>query len=523
MPNSVAGPTDHCDPRIAPFRFLSRPESLGIAVVGEAFRQEVASVLGRYVVSLGAPVYEPKWSSRFWSGIVGGAALATGTAVVVIIRVGATVDLTVPAIAAGAVALLLITTRWPIVGLGIALVVDYNPVFNYLFLYTREFQGGSLRATISLVLLGLVFGGALVHNFRSGRLVRGVRISLPVLAYLMFVGIGLAFGLVQGNDTRLIGSDLFPVVEFFGYLLLTAQIVGSSGRARAVCWIVVIWGGVVALIDDAVYAFNGDQLVSHFALGGTATLVSRLDDFMPALILPVGLALLMHEPARRRQLAIMMWLIPIVIAVALSFFRSLWVGIIVAVLFLIIVVEHRQRATAMVRLGSFATVTAVIMLAAGGLLLGSIAAVHGQSVLDLIAGRVSYLEPTSGGARIEDNLALLAMIRAQPFFGTGLGGEINSFPLFSTSNYYLSMAAELGIFAPLAFVVALLGLLRSTLVAASQAPDRVRGPVLGIVGSFVAMAVTLATFPSVVHYPIPAYLGTFAGCLLVFRRSAATD
>jgi hypothetical protein len=132
---------------------------------------------------------------------------------------------------------------------------------------------------------------------------------------------------------------------------------------------------------------------------------------------------------------------------------------------------------------------------------------------------MTHIESTSGSARIDDNLQMSKMFSAHPL-GIGLGGSLeNGNPLFSASDYYLSTSVELGfVGATLMLLMAIAFFRRNYSRYCSESGPRSRGIISGTVGSYVAMAVTLVTFPSLLHYPIPAFLAILGGVVRVIGR-----
>ena len=118
-------------------------------------------------------------------------------------------------------------------------------------------------------------------------------------------------------------------------------------------------------------------------------------------------------------------------------------------------------------------------------------------------------------------MQLLKMFWNHPL-GVGLGGMSGKLPLFSTSDYYLSAAVELGLVGLVLIVamgIAFVDLNYRRYRMASN--PLARGLILGTIGSYITMAVTLLTFPSLLHYPIPAYLALLGGIVGVLARAAA--
>jgi len=406
----------------------------------------------------------------------------------------------------------------PALGLALGLMALYSPTFNYTYLYTHEFSGGHIRAGISALVMAALFLGTLARRRAGGeRLLPGsFRLSLGLLA-LGFVAIGIVNGLANHHSLRLVAGDTYPAVEFCGFLLVTLLSVQTRSDVTTVLRTVLAWGVLVSAIDVVLYFTRGDFFLSHFALNGGKILVHRLDDFMPALFLGICIGLLLWSDGVEFLLlaaaTVIVWN-----AVILTFFRSMWVGDTAAVLVALALVPWRRLR----RLGRGLAVTlaaAAVLFVAEGLFLAR-SSFHGQSLSSVVAGRVGYVEPTSGTARVVDNLHLLTLIVQRPVLGFGLGGSENGLPYSSTSNFYLSSAVALGVPALLLF----LWLLGRFLLDLKRQYDRAetadRAFLLAVIGAFVAVGVTLLTFPSLLHHPIPAYLGALSG-LALRRRGLA--
>jgi uncharacterized membrane protein len=428
------------------------------------------------------------------------------------------------ALVVGAGSLLAISLLNPAWGLALAGVLLYNPFFNYRFLYSEEFHGGSLRASVSILVI-VVLSAALALKRRRQQ---WTPLQLPLRGrhwlFLFLLALGAASGLFQGHDVRLIASDVFPIFEFAAFYLLALNLLPSAGDARQVLLRFLAWGTFVAAFDLALYALNRDVFLSHFALAGTQTLVQRIDDFMPALLFPVALSLLLLERKRDSQLLYLLSGFVLAGAIALTFFRSLYTGVLAAtlvILGLIFAATRTHRKTVLLRLGAFVVVGLLLAGIAGALALRTQAASRNLSIPELVADRIRYVENTSGPARVEDNGRLLDLAFHHPIFGAGLGSKLYNLrwfsqplPIFSSSDYYLGVAAQLGFPAFLTmiwiawkFMYGAFRTYRSTALEANRAVS------LGVIGAFVSMGITLLTFPALLHFPIAAYLAIMAGML----------
>jgi hypothetical protein len=408
--------------------------------------------------------------------------------------------------------LLGLTLVRPIWGLAVSGMILYNPLFNFRFLYLEEFRGGSVRASASFVVM-LVLLAALVLRGSPLRVSLRWRHGL----FIGFLAVGAITGLLRSNSLRLIASDLFPAAEFTGFYLLASNLIQSEVETRQLIRRLMAWATVAAVFDLGLYALHREVFLSHFALAGSTTIVRRIDDFMPALLLPTAISFLLLEPRRRTQVAYMISALFLTGAVAFSFFRSLYAGVLAATLVILVLIffhAQRQRRVAILRLGLFLVIGLGVAVVASAVVLKTVAFSRQLSIIELVADRIRYVETTSGTARLVDNMDLLKIIIHNPLLGIGLGGKEGALPLFSTSNYYLSLAAELGIPAFLSFIwIAFKFSTGAFHTYRSNESVMTQAVTLAVVGAFVSMAVTLLTFPALLHYPIPVYLAMLAASL----------
>ncbi len=431
--------------------------------------------------------------------------------------------LLVAGVAAACVLLVGFTVYRPLWGVVIGTVFIYNPVFNYRFLLTHQFEGGSERAIVSLGVLFCVYLGIVIDRLRSHTPLVARAVPPWQLSYVALALVGAAWGLLAGHQLRLVSADLFPVVEFAAYFPLVGLTSRDPDDPRRLAIALLVWSGAVAAVEVGLYLIEGGRFASRFALNGGTTLVPRLDDFIPALFLPLGLAIagyVRSQPLRGVAAAAS---IALAAATAFSFFRSLWAGLIVAVAFMLVVAYIRSSRHIEVNRRTLLRASGVGAIVVAFALATTLIKVGREgSIASLIVSRAAHIETTSGTARVVDNLQLLQMLRDHPL-GVGLGGMEGNLPLFSTSDYYLSTAVELGVVGILILVAMGVAFLKRNLERFGNAPDPLtRAIVLGVVGSYTCMAVTLLTFPSLLHYPIPALLGLLGGILtLVDRPSEA--
>jgi hypothetical protein len=321
-------------------------------------------------------------------------------------------------------------------------------------------------------------------------------------------------GFYLQNDVRLLASDLFPIIEFCGFYLVTRRLVDTQEDVMFLLSALLVWGTTAALADIALYVVDRQIFVSHFALGGIGSVtVRRLVDFMPALLLPLAVGQFVLQRNRKIQLLLLVSIAVLGLTIALSFFRSLYLGISVASLVIFFLAIRGGLLRLASRYAALAVAGVVGAIVVGTQLLQSSAYAYSENLVDLIVGRIGYLEPTSGTARIADNLAVFGLIADRPL-GVGLGAQIGGLPLFSTSNYYLSFGAELGALGLVVLIWVAYKFLHGCFTSYRQRQSvAMKSLALGVLGSFASMGVVALTFPSILHFPIPAYLAVLAAML----------
>src|SRR2546426_3106032 len=395
-------------------------------------------------------------------------------------------------------------------GLAVGLAALYNPYFNYLFLFTQEWRGGFVRGLMSLFIIMTISMAVLIrHSLQK----RPYKIRTPfgrwLIIWSVFPVMGFFNGLLLRNDLRLLLSDLFPIVEFYSFFFLACLTIRSKEQASRLVWILISAGAVTSLVEIIMYNTSGYTFVSKFAYLGTGITPGRMDDFMPSLLFPLVVGIMLQSKSKKATVLLCSYGGVFLAVLLLGFFRSLWVGVLGSILFMF----WKMGKGIYAALGKGLL---ILLLLGVGLLtldwaIDAREISSGISGVDLIVGRLAYIEDTSGWYRIEQNAGVLAAILQSPLFGKGFGGTFfvdgDEFALFSCPNYYLSLAAQLGV--PAILLLAFGGVRIFKLFSAKlrTVPDPFdKGVFLGCLGSFAATALSILSFPSLLHYPIPAFL-----------------
>jgi hypothetical protein len=347
-------------------------------------------------------------------------------------------------------------------------------------------------------------------------------LDAPLTIFLVFPTLGAVIGLFRENDLRLLASDLFPYFEYYAFFLLSSMMINESGKAKALALAMILWGSTVAFTQVILYILLGDVFVVRFALAGGDVTVPRLVDFMPAVLLPLAVSIFCFSTSRRVMATMGVSSAILVAALMLSFFRTLWLGVIVSgfVIFWFAMRTPGGKPSRLLLLLAAMLISITVFPARW---IGHFES-PGGSILEIVVARITYVEPVSGIARVEDNIDLMNAIATSPLIGKGLGAtyqtDYGEFPLFSASNFFLSLAATMGLPALLLFLLVCFAVLKSWLAMfrGSKLTAEEKGVSLGIVASLSAVGVSLLFFPSLLHFPIPAHSGILSALLFIIHR-----
>ncbi len=422
--------------------------------------------------------------------------------------------------------------RW---GLALALVALYNPYYIYRFLMTAAWEGARIRAGVSVLLLAVLGLSVLVRTAILGKQITRVTTPIDQWLYLfaIFPVISLIVGLVAGNDRRLILADAFPVVEFYAYFLITTMIVKDKAQARAVLWTVVVGGTGAALSLVIVYFLRWESFLATFRWS-SGTIIPRLVDFTPSVLVPVSVGLYLYAHTRIARTILLVSSNVFVVSIALGFWRSQWLGLLGTAAF-ILWQSRGLLARVAERLGLFTT-TLILTLTLVSIL-GTNLGIFPTSFFSLAWARatgqawarVTGLDPIEEeGGRIEEAIALFRVVQSSPLVGRGLGGTfvtpahtgvLRDLPIGSAHEYYLLIAALMGLPALAVFLAVNLVVFREGLRGVmSLGWGMDRGIVLGSLASLVSTGITFATQPPVLHFPLLAYLGAVVALMFIVLR-----
>jgi len=443
----------------------------------------------------------------------------------------------------------------------------YNPIFNYEELLRRGFTGGAVRAGLSLASFAIIV--AILSFHRSSP--RDAPSWRSVTAIALILCLGTTRGLLNAADIRGVAVDLFPLLEVFAYSAVLAWVVVDVTVARIALLMLIGWVALVSAIELVLYVRVGDLFATRTLIEGCT--LPRLQDFMPLIALPatlVGVVVLRG----RLQLFVAVAMAVISAALLTSFFRTLWVAAIAAVLVLLgpFLVQPR-RALQLLGTCILASAAAFGFLSLSPLLLAYkpvctapttstalpttvpttvpttfltavpttvpttpstppvASTLSAPPLSQLVTGRLDpdliSTEPASFGGRLEANLDMLRELLRNPIFGIGFGGHFRQdyrgvtemAEVASSPNLLLGMIVELGLpLSAVMFFIVGAELVRGAKSAWMSLNKPSGALAWACLAGVAGVIVTLALFPAPLHYA----LGPYAALLVRIARVLPT-
>jgi hypothetical protein len=419
-------------------------------------------------------------------------------------------------LAIGICALILLAILRPDIYLLLSLISIYNPFSIYITI-TKDWEGAIIRASISVAFITIFFIATLLKGTLRGKLSRfKTPIDKLLLLFLIFPLVGMAYGFFQDYSVRMILADSFPILEFTAYFFLTTFIIKDGKQARKIIFGALIWILLIEIGELVFYFLGGYQELSQQKILG-GIVVKRLTDFMSAIALPLLMALyLCPGSTKKKKLLILLSFIPLIVII-LSFFRSLWSGVLAALIFILWMVGKYKNCLRNLVIGL--TIVGVIFLGANFFIAQKI--FKEESILPMIFENVTGMLPTSYKVdkpftRLNYDLHFISKIYESPIIGRGLG----NFDIGAPTNYYLEIAYKMGIPALFSFLwIFFLFFKKAILLFNCTGFGVNKGLRLGILSAFIANAIVILSFPSLSHFPIMAYLGVMGASFFTLKTS----
>lgn len=415
---------------------------------------------------------------------------------------------------------LLMILAEPSWGLVALLLFFYNPATIYTLLNVSEWS------------YFLTFGicGGMAFSLAIGSMKSVVsqpyptwwrRIYLALFVYVMSAALSALYGLLIGNELRYVVSDFLQLFEFAVLYWLTTQILWRSGRV----WRIVTWAFVFFLLtllwELAVYYGVAPPLswgtTASFEASVGGELVGRGISNAPFLFFPVILAVVLIAGARissKVRLLLYLSLFLAGLSVLLSFTRSFWMGLLVASFFLLFAGRKLNKAKVLLRFAVVLLVAIVIL---------SLVPLQGKSLSNWLVSRMAYTLPQIAdesnlgrASRLLEYDTAWNVMQTSPILGAGLGSKyvgyiagVGQLALkHYMHNFYLAVIFRMGVIGLATVGWCLTMIFLAILRRIRDIRDvKERSLVVGLLASFLALAVQAVTFRSLLSHPLSAYVG----------------
>lgn len=412
-----------------------------------------------------------------------------------------------------------LATFHPDIYLILGLILIFNP-YNIYITITQDWEGTIVRASISVAFLLIFFIATLLKGLLKKKL---SRVKTPIdkllILFLIFPLIGIAYGFFQGYSPRIIIADSFPILEFTAFFFLTTFIIKNEKQAQGIIFGLIAWLILIGIGEIIFYFLGGYyQLSQQRTLGGM--IIKRLTDFMAIIALSLLMALyLCPGSIKKKKLLILLSFIPLIVLI-LGFFRSLWLGVLAALIFILLMVgKYKQCLRTLI---FSLIILGIILLGTNFFIAPRI--FQGKSIFPMIFEGIISILPSSEKAktgiepfnRLYYDQLFLSKIYESPIIGKGLGNEDIGAP----TNYYLEIAYKMGIPALLFFLwIFFVFFKKAILIFKSTKFGLNKGLRLGILSAFVANAIVIIAFPALSHFPIMVYLGVMGASFFSLKPS----
>ncbi|HZK67432.1 MAG TPA: O-antigen ligase family protein, partial [Chloroflexota bacterium] len=379
----------------------------------------------------------------------------------------------------------------------LALVVPFGSL--------AEVDAGSFSITPTEPLVALLLVGWALRAFSRGRWpLPFTPLSIPLAAMLAAV----AFSGYQAVSPALTLKEGLKWLELaLVYLFVIAEM-GNRRHALALVGMLMLGAALEGAIGAVQFVFSVGP--DSFSIGRFMRAYGTFEQPNPyagylGMLLPLALGILLTRPASGLRKYLLATGLLALLGVAMSLSRGAWMGIGLALGLMAVLWSSRSRLV----LGSIvlgATPVAVLLFL--NLLPAEVTA-RLVTILDyfrFIDVRQETITPENFAVleRVAHWQAALDMIGSNPLFGVGAGNYPAAYedfmvggwvePLGHAHNFYLNVAAEMGIPALLVyllFVLVAIGYSAKWLVRSNRDTTQIlwRGILLGILGSLVASSV----------------------------------
>jgi hypothetical protein len=426
----------------------------------------------------------------------------------------------------GALAGMLAVVR-PELGLPVLALLWYNPTGLFI---RANLSVGSYIATWSFA-AGAGAGIAILWAARRWSIPWHLaKIWSPYLGVLMIAAVA---GAASGNPIPYVVTDFSQYSEMAVFALIVASLLANHGTT--IRTVATVFAVMVAtfLVEILIVVLAGTGVLTGLSgvWGVFVPDVGEIDllrppAVVPAALLPICLAALLHRPSRRTPASrALVWvgLALFTIGVVASLKRSLWVGAAFGMVLVFVQLWRDIPRRQIVRL--------VAGLAVFGIVMGVISAApifSGATATELVTGRLKHAlvqfedeENIGRVSRLYEYSVVRDVIADRPILGTGLGGFYFGYRRGDLAdkhffhNSLLGLGYRTGVAGLLAFTVALGGTMVWSLRRSRDTPPEavVRYLVPGLVASIAVLVAASMTSGVLFTHPYAGLIGGMAGVM----------
>lgn len=393
----------------------------------------------------------------------------------------------------------------------------------FLLLSPISRDGNSSQSSLIAILTLVITSGSLWLHPRHRASLPPTRLILPAAA---LAGLGLVYGVLAFGAHVLLWYilwDLYPVVELLAFLLVAWTTLRSPLHVRQLLLAMILAATLRAAFDIWVFA-TGSTI---WLIDVGSILLPRILDTPSFLLIPVIAAQLAAAPLSRRSMPLGIALAVILVALLLSFTRSFWLGLLLAV-----------PAMAMVQMPSARRRAALLVLA--GLALATMAiailpVLRGEDYFDLFLSRVDSTfaqlaapSNTSASVRQDETRVAVQAVLDSNLLGTFPGSSLPSALLLQTQlsndtglhNYYLQVLLKFGLPGLTLFAVFIYAVARHLRRSIDSTSPPTVALATGVVGLLTMEAIQLLTYSATVSFHVGAVV---AVCLALTRTWDQSD
>ena len=420
-----------------------------------------------------------------WNGIVFVPVLLGMVTMQVLLIVGTIREGTIVPALVAAVVLLLLSFYRALLGICAIILLQYFTLAS-----TEQVTGAEILWTL---LFFSVVAGWLIRKvvFRQERIVRTVP-ETGIVVFLLLCLTSVLLAAAQNTSLTSWFRKLFPLLGYLLYFPIVDTIKGSRQlKLMVVCFLLL---GLSIGIRNFVFFKNVAASIRYaFQVGGARQNFCE-PFFLTIFVVAYSISLYVKSKLQRISYTALAILSFIILIFTLS--RGYWIASVVCIAALFILLPLRKKMSLVLHFALIGSVMIVFI----DVVLGA-PAVWGIVERILSIGQVG--RDVAMQERFYETKAVLALIKANPFTGYGLGATYSyrslvhhAMPVWYIHNAYLYLMFTLGTVGLVAYLVFYIGMLRRGLALLRRRLNRFqRGLVQGIACVFIGMLAVSITSP----------------------------